>query len=86
MTRALSPTLPAMWKEQFGDLKAKRLLQAFIGGLLLLFDARLAGGCTSGHMISGISQLTVGSFIFGAAIFASGILTAHTLYRKRTSS
>lgn len=81
-----NPAIPAMWKEQFGDHKAKRLLQAFIGGLLLLFGARLAGGCTSGHMISGISQLTVGSFVFGASIFASGILTARTLYRKRTSS
>jgi len=81
-----NPAMPAMWKEQFGDHKAKRLLQAFIGGLLLLFGARLAGGCTSGHMISGISQLTVGSFLFGASIFASGILTARTLYRKRASS
>lgn len=78
--------IPAMWKEQFGEHKAKRLLQAFIGGMLLLFGARLAGGCTSGHMISGISQLTVGSFIFGASIFASGILTARTLYKKRSSS
>ena len=81
-----NPSLPDMWLAQFGDHKGKRLLQAFIGGMLLLFGARLAGGCTSGHMISGISQLTVGSFIFGAAIFASGILTARILYRKRSSS
>ena len=81
-----NPALPAMWKEQFGDHTGKRLIQAFIGGMLLLFGARLAGGCTSGHMISGISQLTVGSFVFGASIFASGILTARTLYRKRSSS
>ena len=81
-----NPAIPAMWKEQFGEHKAKRLRHAFIGGLLLLFGARLAGGCTSGHMISGISQLTVGSFIFGAAIFASGIITARTLYRKKVSS
>jgi len=81
-----NPSIPAMWQEQFGDHKGKRLIQAFIGGLLLLFGARLAGGCTSGHMISGISQLTVGSFVFGASIFASGILTARTLYRKRSSS
>jgi len=80
------PAIPAMWKEQFGEHKAKRLVQAFVGGMLLLFGARLAGGCTSGHMISGISQLTVGSFIFGMSIFASGILTARTLYRKRSSS
>lgn len=78
--------LPSMWSEQFGDSKPKRLLYAFIGGVLLLFGARLAGGCTSGHMISGISQLTVGSFVFGIAIFASGIVTARTLYKKKVSS
>ena len=80
------PSLPPMWKEEFGDAKSKRLRQAFIGGLLLLFGARMAGGCTSGHMISGISQLTIGSFIFGVSIFASGIFTARTLYKKRLSS
>ena len=81
-----NPAIPAMWKAQFGDHKGKRLRQAFIGGLLLLFGARLAGGCTSGHMISGISQLTVGSFVFGAAIFASGIITARSLYKKKVAS
>ncbi len=78
--------LPSMWREQFGDSKPKRLVYAFTGGVLLLFGARLAGGCTSGHMISGISQLTVGSFVFGVAIFASGILTARMLYKKKVSS
>ena len=81
-----NPAVPAMWAEQFGENKSKRLRQAFIGGVLLLFGARLAGGCTSGHMISGISQLTVGSFVFGAAIFASGIITARTLYSRKVSS
>lgn len=86
MRRRKTAALPEMWSAEFGNSKSKRLRQAFIGGLLLLFGARLAGGCTSGHMISGISQLTVGSFIFGAAIFASGIFTAKTLYKNRQSS
>jgi uncharacterized membrane protein YedE/YeeE len=81
-----NPALPDMWRAQFGEHTGKRMLHAFIGGVLLLFGARMAGGCTSGHMISGISQLTVGSFIFGAAIFASGIVTARMLYKKRVSS
>jgi len=81
-----NPAMSDMWVAQFGNHKAKRLVQAFIGGLLLLFGARFAGGCTSGHMISGISQLTVGSFVFGVAIFISGIITAKVLYRKRASS
>ena len=53
-----------------------RYRDAFIGGFLIVFGARLAGGCTSGHIISGIMQLSVSGLIFGAAVFASGIATA----------
>lgn len=55
---------------------ARRYWDAFLGGFLILFGARLAGGCTSGHIISGITQLAVSSMIFGAAVFATGIFTA----------
>lgn len=56
-----------------------RYLTAFGGGFLILFGARLAGGCTSGHIISGISQLAASSFIFAAAVFGAGMLTAKLL-------
>lgn len=56
-----------------------RMVYAFFGGFLLLFGARLAGGCTSGHVISGISQLSISGLVFGAGVFASGILTAKLL-------
>lgn len=72
--------IPDMWEKNFGQHRGKRRAQAFIGGVLLLFGARLAGGCTSGHMISGISQLAVSSFVFGISIFVSGILVARALY------
>ncbi len=75
--------VPSMWSSRFGNSKGKRWINAFIGGVLLLFGARLAGGCTSGHMISGISQLAISSLIFGVAIFASGIFTAKMLYRSK---
>jgi uncharacterized membrane protein YedE/YeeE len=55
---------------------AVRYRDAFLGGFLIVFGARLAGGCTSGHIISGITQLSISGFIFGAAVFASGIATA----------
>ena len=80
-----NPSVPSMWQANFGASSPKRLMHAFTGGLLLLFGARLAGGCTSGHVISGISQLTIGSFVFGIAIFASGIVTAKFLYRGRAA-
>ena len=58
-----------------------RYRDAFIGGVLIVFGARLAGGCTSGHIISGITQLSLSGIVFGAAVFASGIFTAK-LIRK----
>jgi uncharacterized membrane protein YedE/YeeE len=79
-------SMPSMWSAEFGDAPKRRMTHAFIGGVLLLFGARLAGGCTSGHMISGIAQLTLGSFLFGISIFASGIVAARMLYKKRLSS
>lgn len=57
----------------------RRYLDAFVGGLLIVFGARLAGGCTSGHIISGMAQLAVSSTIFAAAVFASGMGTARLL-------
>lgn len=57
----------------------RRYVDAFIGGALILFGARLAGGCTSGHIISGITQLAVSSILFGAAVFLSGMLTAQLM-------
>jgi hypothetical protein len=56
-----------------------RYRDAFLGGVLIVFGARLAGGCTSGHIISGIMQMSISGIIFGAAVFASGIFTAKSL-------
>jgi len=79
-------SMPPLWSEQFGPSRLKRHSAAFFGGILLLFGARLAGGCTSGHMISGISQLAMGSFLFGITTFAVAILTAKFLYRTQQGS
>jgi uncharacterized protein len=60
---------------------ARRYVDAFLGGFLILFGARLAGGCTSGHIISGITQLSVSGLLFGAAVFGSALVTARLLKR-----
>jgi len=54
---------------------------AFVGGFIMLFGARIAGGCTSGHGISGIAQLSIGSMLAVAAMFAGGIATAMLMKR-----
>lgn len=73
--------VPAMWEQRFGADVALRLGVAFVGGGLLAYGARLAGGCTSGHGISGAFQLAVSSWIALVCFFVAGIATAHLLYR-----
>jgi uncharacterized membrane protein YedE/YeeE len=72
--------VPVEWNRRFGARPGWRLLWSFIGGFILLFGARFGGGCTSGHMISGVSQLAVSSLVFSVALFASAIVTARWLY------
>jgi len=78
--------VPATWSQQFGGSTAKRLLAAFLGGVIIMFGARMAGGCTSGHGISGSLQLAVSSWTFFLTMFVFGILTALILFRKRASA
>jgi uncharacterized protein len=72
--------IPPLWEAQFGNSIALRLSVAFIGGVIMAFGARLAGGCTSGHGISGALQLSVGSWIALACFFAGGALVAQVMY------
>lgn len=74
--------VPALWAKRFGNSKARRFAAAFAGGFLLLFGARIAGGCTSGLVLSGVAQLSVAGLVFGISIFASGVFTAKMLYRR----
>jgi len=74
--------LPEMWVDRFGeDSGLLRAITAFTGGAAMAFGARLAGGCTSGHGISGTLQLSVGSWISAACFFVGGIVVAFLLYR-----
>lgn len=57
-----------------------RIFSAFTGGILLGFGARLAGGCTSGHGISGTFQLSIASWISLIAFFVGGVLTAFLIF------
>ena len=60
----------------------KRYAIAFIGGFVMLFGARIADGCTSGHGLSGMAQFAVGSTVAIAAMFAGGIAAAMLLLRR----
>jgi uncharacterized protein len=74
--------LPPMWTARFGEgAFASRVVAALAGGIFMAFGARLAGGCTSGHGISGTLQLSVGSWIAVFCFFAGGVATASLLFR-----
>ena len=70
------------WIRMKGSSSTARIFWAFTGGFLLLFGARLAGGCTSGHIISGGIQLAVSSWVFALFVFAAFLLTGKFFYRK----
>lgn len=73
--------LQDLWVARFGqDSHALRTLVALAGGGLMAFGARMAGGCTSGHGISGALQLAVGSWVALACFFIGGVATAMLLY------
>lgn len=50
------------------------------GGFLVGFGARYAGGCTSGHAISGLSNLQLPSLIAVIGFFIGGLFMVHILF------
>jgi uncharacterized membrane protein YedE/YeeE len=72
--------VPARWAAAFGTSALVRVIAGLAGGILLGFGARWAGGCTSGHGISGTMQMAVSSWISAICFFVGGILMAQILF------
>jgi uncharacterized membrane protein YedE/YeeE len=72
--------VPSRWAAAFGMNVPLRLIAALLGGVLLGLGSRWAGGCTSGHGISGTMQLAVSSWISAICFFVGGILMAALLF------
>ncbi len=70
------------WKKYKGNSNGKRIAWAFTGGFILIFGARMAGGCTSGHILSGGMQLAVSSLVFAVFVFTGLIITGKLFYKK----
>jgi hypothetical protein len=87
----LSMKLSGAWRRPISPIWARalgssspglRYAVAFGAGFLMLLGARIADGCTSGHGLSGMAQLSVGSTVAVVAMFAGGIATASLLLRR----
>ncbi|WP_338152781.1 YeeE/YedE family protein [Rufibacter ruber] len=60
-------------------MSVKGFLLLLVGGLLIGFGTRYAGGCTSGHAISGLSNLQWPSLVAVIGFFLGGLITTHLL-------
>jgi len=77
-------SVPSVWAGRFGPSAARRYVTAFVGGVVAMYGARLANGCTSGNGISGGLQLALSGWVFLAVMFPAGILTAFLLFRPQS--
>jgi len=83
--QALGFTSPTgLQPDQLFSLEAVLSLKGFlilsIGGLLVGFGSRYAGGCTSGHAISGLSDLQIPSLVSVVGFFMGGLIMTHLLF------
>lgn len=69
------------WSYYFGESLMPRVKWAFIGGFLLIFGARIAGGCASGHILSGVMQMGMGSLLFALVTFIAFFATGKYFYK-----
>lgn len=70
--------IPRLWEEVHGN--SSYWISAFIGGVLMAFGARLTGGCTSGHGISGTLQLSLASWVSLICFFIGGVVAVQFIY------
>jgi uncharacterized membrane protein YedE/YeeE len=75
-------SVPPVWADRFGSKIGVRAIGAFLGGAVSMFGARMAGGCPSGHGLSGLMQLSISGFIAMVGFFGAGVVVANLMYRK----
>jgi len=73
--------VPAHWQAASGDSRVVRWAVALLGGIVMGVGARWAGGCTSGHGISGTLQLALSSWLAAVSFFAGGIATVMLIHK-----
>ncbi|UQX10934.1 YeeE/YedE thiosulfate transporter family protein [Candidatus Mycobacterium methanotrophicum] len=78
--QGLQPVIPPSWRNRFGDGATKRAVGSFGGFFTMMFGARMADGCTSGHLLSGGVQMAASAWLFAVAVFAGMVTTSRVFY------
>jgi len=74
--------VPTGWRIYKNNSISSRLFWSFVSGFTMIIGARLAGGCTSGHFMSGMSQIAISSMIFGTVVMISLLITGRLFYKR----
>jgi uncharacterized membrane protein YedE/YeeE len=77
----LSFSMGAMYDSVLPEALWAKALVLVAGGFAIGYGSRAAGGCTSGHSISGVSMLNPPSVIASAGFLIGGILAVQVLFR-----
>ncbi|RMF65474.1 MAG: YeeE/YedE family protein [Bacteroidetes bacterium] len=77
--RDFSGLVPSQIFSWSGLLTVPGFMMIVVGGFLVGFGARYAGGCTSGHAISGLADLQLPSLIAVIGFFIGGLIVTHLL-------
>ncbi|HHH55338.1 MAG TPA: transporter [Bacteroidetes bacterium] len=72
------------WKKYKDNSRLSRIIWAFTGGFVLIFGARMAGGCTSGHILSGGMQVAFSSLTFAIFVFIGLLVTGKIFYKNNS--
>jgi uncharacterized protein len=72
----------ASWVDYPGAEPKRSPLASATGGAMLMFGARMADGCTSGHALSGTAQGAASSWLFTPLMFGVGSLLARRARRR----
>lgn len=77
------PAIPKRWQREVSPSRPLRYAAAAAGGALMMFGARMAKGCTSGHGISGTMQFSAASWLFDPIMFAAGAAVSNALFGRK---
>ena len=75
--------IPTGWKKYKNTSVLSRMVWSFLAGFIMIIGARLAGGCTSGHFLSGMSQMAISAMIFGGVVMVTLIITGKLFYNTK---
>ncbi len=79
---AYRSVIPPSWRNRFGPEEWKRAIGVSLGSFVMIFGARMAGGCASGHILSGTFQMAASGLFFAVVVIITAVIAARLIYGK----